>query len=80
MIAETGINEDAFAEVIKHIVQIIQEHKIVDFETNIDVRRLVMIEIEDFLLDDIDVRVSPNQAEAIAQKCWTLAVENKDSL
>lgn len=80
MIAETGINEDAFAEVIKHIVQIIQEHKIVDFETNIDVRRLVMIEIEDFLLDDIDVMVSPNQAEAIAQKCWTLAVENKDSL
>ena len=39
-----------------------------------------MIAIEDFLLDEVDASITPNQAEAIAQQCWTLAVENKDSL
>lgn len=80
MVSETGLNQEDFAKIIVHIVKIIKDHKIVDFETNIDVRRRVLIEIEDFLLDDIDVTISPSQAESIAQKCWTLAVENKDSL
>jgi len=80
MVSETGLSQEDFAEIVEHIVKIIKDHKIVDFETNIDVRRRVMIEIEDFLLDDINVVISPTKVEVIAQKCWTLAVENKDSL
>ncbi len=80
MVSETSLSQEDFAEIVNHIVEIIREHKIVDFESNISVRRLVMIEIEDFLLDDIDVAITPSQAEAIAQKCWMLAVENKDLL
>jgi len=80
MLSKPGLNQEDFAEIVKHIVKIIKDHKIVDFETNIDVRRRVIIEIEDFLLDDIDVTISPTQAETIAQKCWMLSVENKDSL
>lgn len=80
IVSETGLSREEFADVVAHIVKVIKDHKIVDFESNISVRRQVMIEIEDFLLDDIDVVISPNQAEAVAQKCWMLAVENKDSL
>ena len=59
---------------------IIKNNKIVDFETNISVKRAVLIEIEDFLLDDLDVDIAPQQAEIIAQKCWELAVENRDNI
>lgn len=79
-VENTGIKKDDFADVIKRIVQIIQEHKIVDFESNFSVKRVVLIEIEDFLLDDLDVDIIPQQAEQIAQKCWELAVENKDNI
>lgn len=76
----TGISKDDFADVIKHIVGIIQEHKIVDFETNLSVKRSVIIEIEDFLLDDIKVDITTQQAEIIANKCWEIAVENKSNI
>lgn len=79
-VENTGISKDDFADVIKRIVRIIQEHKIVDFESNLSVKRVVLIEIEDFLLDDLDVDIIPQQAEQIAQKCWELAVENKDNI
>ena len=80
IVSETGLSQDEFADIVAYIVKVIKDHKIVDFESNISVRRQVMIEIEDFLLDDIEVAISPSQAEAVAQKCWMLAVENKDSL
>ena len=80
LVDETGISSDDFADAVKHIVEIIKNHKIVDFETNISVKRAVLIEIEDFLLDDLDVNITPQQAEIIAQKCWELAVENRDNI
>ncbi|MCM1294494.1 MAG: type I restriction endonuclease subunit R [Muribaculaceae bacterium] len=79
-VIETGINRDDYADAIMHIVQIIQKHKIVDFESNISVRRAVLIEIEDFLMDDLAVPLRPEIAEHVAQKCWTLAVENREKL
>lgn len=79
-VEDIGMNKDEFADVIKHIVKIIQMHKIVDFENNISVKRAVLIEIEDFLLDDVDANITPQQAESIAQKCWELAVENRDNI
>jgi type I restriction enzyme R subunit len=79
-VENTGLSKDEFADVIKHIVRVIQTHKIVDFESNISVKRAVLIEIEDFLLDDVDANITPQQAELIAQKCWELAVENRDNI
>ena len=79
-IKNTGISKDDFADVIKHIVQVIQKHKIVDFESNLSVKRDVLIEIEDFLLDDLEIDITTQQAEQIAQKCWELAVENKSNI
>ena len=80
LVDETGISPDDFADAVKHIVEIIKNNKIVDFETNISVKRAILIEIEDFLLDDLDVDIAPQQAEIIAQKCWELAVENRDNI
>jgi len=79
-VENSGMNKDEFADVIKHIVRVIQTHKIVDFESNISVKRAVLIEIEDFLLDDVNANITPQQAELIAQKCWELAVENRDNI
>ena len=79
-VENAGLSKDEFADVIKHIVRVIQTHKIVDFESNISVKRAVLIDIEDFLLDDVDANITPQQAELIAQKCWELAVENRDNI
>lgn len=79
-VENTGLSKDEFADVIKHIVRVIQIHKIVDFESNISVKRAVLIEIEDFLLDEVNANITPQQAELIAQKCWELAVENRDNI
>ena len=74
------VDMEALTSIVESIVKIIRENKIVDFEYNIVVRRNVLIEIEDFLLDDTDLNISPSLAEQIALNAWKIAVENKDSL
>ena len=63
-----------------HIVEIIRRNKIVDFEYNITVRRNVLIEIEDYLLDETNLGFSPLTAKRIAVIAWNIAVENKAML
>lgn len=77
LVKDVNMKKEEFSKIIQHIVQIIKKHKIVDFETSLEVKRNIIIDVEDFLLDDVDADISIRQAEEIAQKVWELAVENK---
>lgn len=77
LVKDVNMKKEEFSKIIQHIVQIIKKHKIVDFETSLEVKRNIIIDVEDFLLDDVDADISIRQAEDIAQKVWELAVENK---
>ena len=80
LIPDVDIDEETFIGIVRNIVDIIKRNKIVDFEYNIDIRRKILILVEDYLFDDVDVKLTGNQIQVIAEKCWDLAIENKDIL
>ncbi len=77
LVETVDMRKEDFAKIIQYLVQIVQKHKIVDFETSIDVKRHILIDVEDFLLDEVEANISIALAEEIAQKVWELAIENK---
>lgn len=79
-LSELPITDDNLVVIAEHIVEIIRKNKIVDFEYNITVRRNVLIEIEDYLLDETNLGFSPLTAERVAVIAWNIAVENKAML
>lgn len=72
------IDKNLFLDVVIHIVDIIRFYKKVAWEYDITVKRNVIIDIEDFLLDDIESDLKPKDVQQIAEKFWELAVLNKD--
>lgn len=67
-----------YTEIVRHIVDLIKRRKVVDFAVKQEVRRAVVNDIEDFLFDEIDEKLSADAIEQIALTAWNLAVENKD--
>ena len=77
---EQTVDEAQTEKIIAHIVAIIRERKIVDFEHNTNVKRDVVDSIEDYLLDDVDAGLKPDGVEKIAESAWNIAVNNKGVL
>ena len=73
-------DESDYFQIIKDIVQIIKEHKIVDFHNNTSVKREIFFAIEDYLFDEVDEKLSADTIEQIVYTAWNLAVQNKDML
>lgn len=69
---------DDYSGIIRHIVDLIKRRKVVDFTVKQEVRRAVVNDIEDYLFDEIDEKLSADTIEQIALTAWNLAVENKD--
>lgn len=67
-----------YTEIVRHIVALIKRRKVVDFSVKQEVRRAVINDIEDFLFDEVDEKLSADAIEQIALTAWNLAVENKD--
>ena len=74
---KTTTGED-YADIVRHIVSLVQSRKVVDFQTTDDVKRAVLNDVEDFLFDEVDEKLSADEIERIALTVWNLAVENKD--
>ncbi len=74
------IDDNLFVEVLKQIIAIIRQNKKVDFEHDITVKRRVIIAIEDFLFDDLALGFRPAEVQAIAEKCWELAILNREMI
>ena len=76
---KTFFNASAdYTDIVRHIVDLIKRRKVVDFSVKQEVRRAVINDIEDFLFDEIDEKLSADTIEQIALTAWNLAVENKD--
>lgn len=76
---KTFFNASAdYTDIVRHIVDLIKRRKVVDFSVKQEVRRAVINDIEDFLFDEIDEKLSADAIEQIALTAWNLAVENKD--
>lgn len=69
---------DDYTGIIRHIVDLIKRRKVVDFTVKQEVRRAVVNDIEDYLFDEVDEKLSADTIEQIALTAWNLAVENKD--
>ena len=72
-------SSDDYADIVRHIVDLIKRRKVVDFSVKQEVRRAVINDIEDFLFDEVNEKLSADAIEQIALTAWNLAVENKDS-
>lgn len=69
---------DDYTGIIRYIVDLIKRRKVVDFTVKQEVRRAVGNDIEDYLFDEVDEKLSADTIEQIALTAWNLAVENKD--
>ncbi|HBO58702.1 MAG TPA: hypothetical protein DD624_02170 [Alphaproteobacteria bacterium] len=72
-------SSDDYTDIVRHIVDLIKRRKVVDFSVKQEVRRAVINDIEDFLFDEVNEKLSADAIEQIALTAWNLAVENKDS-
>ena len=71
---------DAYTQIIEHIVGLIKSSKVVDFQNNLNVKRKIFNELEDYLFDEVDEKLSADTIEQITETAWNIAVQNKDML
>lgn len=69
--------------VVQDLVAVVERHKIVDWYKNVEVRRQVSLDLEDYLFDELKgkrgVDLPIEKVERIVGLVWKLAVENRDS-
>ncbi|MGE4489053.1 MAG: type I restriction endonuclease subunit R [Kiritimatiellales bacterium] len=83
-LADHPLTTEQLCSVVETIVQLIEQHKIVDWDSDIEVERRVRIEIEDYLFDTVKntygVPLTFDEIDAILTLVWDLAVQNKDAV
>jgi type I restriction enzyme R subunit len=74
-------NDDILADIVKDIVEIIEQEKCVDWDKNITVHRKIADRIDDYLYDHVkavlNVELSREQMDKILNDAWNIAVQNK---
>ena len=71
---------DAYTQIVEHIVGLIKSSKVVDFQNNLNVKRQIFNDMEDYLFDEVDEKLSADTIEQITETAWNIAVQNKDML
>ncbi len=69
---------DAYIQIVEHIVDSIKSSKVVDFQNNVNVKRQIINDMEDYLFDEVEEKLSADTIEQITQTAWNIAVQNKD--
>ena len=81
-LADHPLTAEQLCSAIETIYQLIEKHKIVDWDSNIEVERRVRMEIEDYLFDTVKNQYGApltfDEIDAILTLVWDLAVQNKD--
>ncbi|MDR2527181.1 MAG: HsdR family type I site-specific deoxyribonuclease [Rickettsiales bacterium] len=76
-------DDEKISIIIKDITDIIEHEKRVDWENNITTRRTVMNNIDDYLYDIVKdkmkIDLSGEQIDAITDKAWSIAINNKEN-
>jgi len=81
-LAEHPLTAEQLCSVVETIYQLIEKHKIVDWDSDIEVERRVRGEVEDYLFDTVKNKygapLTLDEIDAILTLVWDLAVENKE--
>lgn len=77
-----SVTPDRVCQMVKAMCELVERHKIVDWDRNIEVERQVRMAIEDYLFDvgkkKFGIPLETEEIEGIITMVWDLAVENKD--
>ena len=78
------LSDEQLCASVKAMVDIVDSNKIVDWHRNVEVRRRVRNELEDFLFDvvrdEYEIRMSIESIDKVISLVWELAVDNKDEV
>jgi type I restriction enzyme R subunit len=81
-LAEHPLTAEQLCSVVETIYQLIEQHKIVDWDSDIEVERRVRGEVEDYLFDTVKNKygasLTLDEIDALLTLVWDLAVQNKD--
>ena len=73
---------EQLCHVVESIHRIIEDHKIVDWDTNIEVERRIRSELEDYFFDtvkkDYGIPLTLDEIDNLLTTSWKLAVQNKN--
>ena len=83
-LAAYALSTEQLCEIVETIYQLIGKHKIVDWDTDVEVERHVRMEVEDYLFDTVktayNVPLTLEEIDALLSMIWDLAVKNKDDV
>jgi type I restriction enzyme R subunit len=81
-LAAHALSTGQLCEIVETIYRLIDKHKIVDWDTDVEVERRVRMEIEDYLFDTVKTTygapLTMEEIDALLSMIWDLAVQNKD--
>lgn len=77
-----ALTETQLCEAAQTMVKIVDAHKIVDWHKNVEVKRRISNELEDYIFDvlkdDYEADLPIETVDRVITLIWNLAVENKD--
>ncbi len=81
MFTDHSVPSDKLCLIVASLCDIVEINKIVDWDSNIEVKRRVSLEMEDYLFDvvkdEYNIALGIEKIDSIISKFWDLAVENR---
>lgn len=76
------LTENQLCTTAQALIEIIEDSKIVDWHKNVEVKRRVRIELEDYLFDAVDeqfgITLPAAEVDRIVAMIWDLAIQNRE--
>ncbi len=77
-----SVSPEILSTVVVALYNLIDEHKIVDWDRNIEVERMVRMEMGDYLFDvvkgEFGIPLTVEEIDTVITQMWELAVENRE--
>ncbi|MCK5133837.1 MAG: type I restriction endonuclease subunit R [Candidatus Sabulitectum sp.] len=81
LLAKHSVPSEEQCLIVTSLCDVVEENKIVDWDSNIEVKRRVSLEMEDYLFDvvkdEYGIPLGIEEIDAIISMFWDLAVENR---
>ncbi|MCK5035296.1 MAG: hypothetical protein KAS73_05330, partial [Candidatus Sabulitectum sp.] len=81
MFSHHSVPSDKLCLIVTSLCDIIEINKIVDWDSNIEVKRRVSLEMEDYLFDvvkdEYNIALGIEEIDSIISRFWDLSVENR---
>jgi len=79
-----SLSDEQLSTIAKTMVDTVKSHKIVDWDKNVEVKRRVRAELEDYLFDVVQDQygadLKADDVDRVVALIWDLAVQNRDEL